>query len=155
MPTKKSKKPLIAYIEDDGMLMNMYEQLFNIHGFSFVGARDFESGEKMIKEKKPDLLLLDLLLPDKMKWIPTELNVSYGLDLLSGIKKNPLTKNIPVIVLSNMDESEIVNEANKRGADEYMVKAHVLPKEVLAKVREILGARGVELPCDPMKEKCE
>src|SRR3990167_5480964 len=102
MPPKKSKKPLIAYIEDDGMLMNMYEQLFNIHGFSFVGARDFESGEKMIKEKKPDLLLLDLLLPDKMKWIPTELNVSYGLDLLSGIKKNPLTKNIPVIVLSNM-----------------------------------------------------
>ncbi|PIR56732.1 MAG: hypothetical protein COU72_04725, partial [Parcubacteria group bacterium CG10_big_fil_rev_8_21_14_0_10_41_35] len=148
-----NKKPLIAYIEDDAMLLTMYEQLFTIHGFSFVGARDFESGAKMIKEKNPDVILLDMLLPDKMKWVPTELNVSYGLDLLSEIKKNPATKNTPVIILSNMDESAIVNEAKERGADDYMIKAHVLPKEVLAKVREILGARGIEIPCDPIKEK--
>ena len=150
-----NKKPLIAYIEDDAMLLTMYEQLFTIHGFDFAGSKDFTSGRKMINSKKPDLVLLDLLLPDKSKYIPTDLNVNLGLDLLSDIKKNPSTKNIPVIILSNIDENDVVDDAKKRGADDYMVKAHVLPKEVLAKVRDILGARGVELPCDPIKENCD
>jgi len=150
-----NKKPLIAYVEDDGMLMTMYKTLFTQHGFDFAGAPDFSSGLEMIKNKKPALVLLDLLLPDKSDWIPTDLNVNLGLDLLSEIKKNPETKNIPIIILSNIDESDVVDEAKKRGSDDYMVKAHVLPKEVLAKVREILLKRGIELPCDPRKEKCD
>ena len=150
-----NKRPLIAYIEDDGMLMTMYKTLFIEHGFDFVGAKDFSSGEKMIKAKKPDLLLLDLLLPDKSKWIPTDLDVELGLQILKDLKSDSGTRDIPVIILSNIDESDVIKEAKKQGAEDYMVKANVLPKQVLAKVRDILGKRGIELPCDPIKEKCE
>lgn len=144
-------QPLIIYIEDDAMLMNMYRQLFTIHGFAFAGAQNFDQGQKLLAKSKPDLILLDLLLPSKAKWIPTDLNSALGLEILSGLKTNPQTKDIPVIVLTNLDEPEIAAEAKKRGADDYIIKAEVLPKDILKRVREILANKGVELPIDPKK----
>ena len=146
--------PLVLYIEDDGLLMNMYKQLFTIHGFGFAGAKDFDSGQKMIQEKNPDIVLLDLLLPSKAKWIPTDLNVGLGMQILEELKADPKTKHIPVVILSNIDEAPVVKEAEKLGAEDYLVKANMLPKETLAKVIEILEKHGIKAPCDPRKEKC-
>ena len=151
----QNKKSIILYIEDDGMLMNMYKDLFTTHGFDFVGAKNFTDGKKLIEKSNPNIILLDLLLPDKSEWIPTELNVDFGIELLKKIKNNPKTADIPVIILSNIDESNIVEDAKKFGADDYMIKANVLPKEVLAKVQKILKKHNIELPCDPIKQKCE
>ena len=131
--------PLILYIEDDGMLLNMYQDLFTAGGFRFVGARDFASARELISKERPDIILLDLILPPQAKWIITELSPRLGLDLLSEIKTKPETKDIPVIVLSNLDEPEVIQEAQKRGADEYLIKVKVQPKDVLAKVRDLLG----------------
>lgn len=150
-----NKKPLIAYIEDDDLLMNMYRHLFTVHGFAFAGAKDFEAGQELVDKQKPDLLLLDLLLPTKAKWLPTDINVNLGLELLAKIKADPKNKNTPVIVLSNLDESEVVAEAKKRGADDYIIKAEVLPKDVLKRVREILKSKGVDLPVDPKFKESE
>ncbi len=133
-----ASSPLILYIEDDGMLLNMYQDLFTINGFRFAGARDFASGRELINKEKPDLILLDLILPPQARGLITELSPQLGLDLLSEIKTKPETKNIPVVILSNLDEPEVMQEAQKRGADDYLIKIKVLPKDVLAKVRDIL-----------------
>lgn len=137
--------PLILYIEDDGLLMNMYQDLFTLGGFRFEGARDFASGRELIGKEKPDVILLDLILPPQAKWIITELSPQLGLDLLSEIKTQPETKDLPVIILSNLDEPEVMAEAKKRGADEYLIKVKVQPKDVLAKVRDLLSKKGVGL----------
>lgn len=150
-----SLPPLILYIEDDGMLLNMYQHLFEVHGFRFAGARDFAAGREQIAKERPDLILLDLLLPPKAKWLPTELSAQMGLDLLAEIKTGAKTKEIPVIVLSNLDEPDIIRAAQKRGADDYLIKVRVLPKDVLARARDILGKQGVELPVDPRLAKGE
>lgn len=136
--------PLILYIEDDGLLMNMYQDLFTLGGFRFAGARDFAAGRELISKEKPDVILLDLILPRQAsKWIITELSPQLGLDLLAEIKTKPETKDIPVIVLSNLDEPEVIEKAQKAGADEYLIKVNVQPKDVLAKVRDILGKKEI------------
>lgn len=150
-----SLPPLILYIEDDGMLLNMYRHLFEVHGFRFAGAQNFAGARDILAEEKPALILLDLLLPPKPQWVPADLDVKLGLDLIAEIKTGAKTKDIPVIVLSNLDEAEVVAAAQKRGADDYLIKVKVLPKDVLARVREILGKKGVELPVDPRLEKGE
>jgi len=150
----KKNNVTVLYIEDDGMLMNMYESLFTKHGFSFIGAKDFTEGVKKAKSKKPEIILLDLLLPSKERWIPTDLNTRVGFDILEEIKKSPETKNIPVIILTNIDEASAQKRAQELGADGYMIKANVLPKEVLEKTRQTLVKFGIEPPCDPRKEKC-
>ena len=145
--------PLVLYVEDDGLLMNMYEQLFTIHGFAFAGGRDFESGKSLIAEQEPDMILLDLILPSKAKWIPTELDATLGLELLKELKEDPKTKNTPVVILTNLDEPGVEKKAKELGADRFVIKANVLPRETLAIVRELLAARGVALPIDPLAKK--
>lgn len=145
--------PLVLYVEDDGLLMNMYRELFTKHGFAFVGARDFESGKKLIVEKKPDLILLDLILPSRATSLLADLDPNLGLELLKDLKSDPETKHIPVIILTNLDESSVQRKTEILGADRFMVKANVLPKETLAAVRELLASRGVALPVDPLAKK--
>lgn len=141
--------PLILCVEDDGMLFNMYRHLFEVHGFRFAGAQNFADARALLTKEKPALILLDLLIPPKAEWTPVDLDAKLGLDLISEIKNNSNTKDIPLIVISNLDEPAIMEEARKRGADDYLVKVKVLPKDLLAKARDILGKRGVELPIDP------
>jgi len=138
--------PLILYVEDDGMLLNMYREFFTIYGFAFAGAPDFKTGKKLIPEKMPDLILLDLLLPDLWSAIPKHVNHELGLDILKEIKENPATRDIPVIILSNIDEASVVAKARALGAEDFLVKAHVVPKEVLAAIKKVFDARGIPLP---------
>lgn len=145
-----STPPLILCIEDDGMLLQMYRHLFEVHGFRFAGASDFASARALVVKEKPALILLDLLIPPKPQWTPADLDVKLGLELITEFKTGADTKNIPAVVLSNLDEGDIMREAERRGADDYLIKVKVLPKDILARAREILGKRGVELPVDPM-----
>ncbi|MBI2050537.1 MAG: response regulator [Parcubacteria group bacterium] len=138
--------PLILYVEDDGMLLTMYQEFFTIYGFAFEGAADFKTGRKLIPEKMPDLVLLDLLLPDMWSAIPHHVNHELGLEILEGIKADPKTRGIPVIILSNIDEAGVVAKAKALGAEDFLVKAHVVPREVLAAIKKIFDARGIPLP---------
>ncbi|MBI1961592.1 MAG: response regulator [Parcubacteria group bacterium] len=138
--------PLVLYVEDDGMLLTMYKQFFTIHGFAFEGAADFKTGKALIPEKMPDLVLLDLLLPDMWSAIPKNVDHELGLDILKGVKADPKTRNIPVIVLSNIDQPSVVAKAKALGAEDFLVKAHVVPREVLAAIKKIFDARGIPLP---------
>ena len=138
--------PLILYVEDDGMLLNMYREFFTIYGFSFDGAADFQNGKKLIAENMPDIMLLDLLLPDLASPVPKNVDHELGMQILKEIKADPKTRGFPVIILSKVDGPRILKQAKELGAEDFLVKAKVVPKEVLAAIKKIFDARGIPLP---------
>ncbi len=92
-----------------------------------LSALDGELGLKLAKERKPDLILLDLILP--------KVN---GFDVLKNLKEDRETKNIPVIVLTNLEGIEDVNKAIELGATTYLVKAKYSLEEVVEKIKKAL-----------------
>jgi DNA-binding response OmpR family regulator len=98
-----------------------------LEGYKIVSALDGETGLEMAKGQGADLILLDLILPKK-----------DGFSVLEELKGNPQTKDIPVIVLSNLESSSDVERAISMGANTYLVKANYKLDEVVAKIRDVL-----------------
>lgn len=124
----------IAIIEDDALLAQMYAQKFKKDGFEVVAADDGKKGLALIKQEKPSLILLDIMMP--------EMN---GLEVLRAVKDDPdgEINSIPVILLTNLARGkEDVNRGLELGAVTYLVKSKVKPPEVVAKVKEVLEASG-------------
>ena len=122
------EKKKIFLLEDDKFLSEMYVTKLTESGFDVETAIDGEEGFRKIKETKPDLVLLDMVLPKK-----------DGFEILAEIKKDAALKNIFVIALTNLGQKEEVEKGMKLGADDYVVKAHFTPTEVAAKVRKFLN----------------
>jgi len=120
-----AKKILI--IEDDKFLRELISRKLTDDDFDTVGAVDGEDGVKKVKEEKPDLVLLDLILPS-----------IDGFEVLSRIKKDPEVASIPVIILSNLGQKEEVEKGLNLGAADYLIKAHFTPGEIIEKIRTIL-----------------
>ena len=118
---------IIVIIEDDGFLQRLYELKFVEQGFTVKAAVDGEKGLALVKEAKPLAVLLDLDIP-KLS----------GLEVLNLIKSNEELKHIPVIILTNSSTQESVDKARSLGAADYLIKAHFLPSEVVAKVTACL-----------------
>jgi len=117
----------ILFIEDESALQKTFGDLFKSENFEMIPALDGESGLKLAKEKKPDLILLDLILP-KLS----------GFDVLKELKKDESTKNIPVIVLTNLEGLEDIGKVLESGATTYLVKANYSLEEVLEKIKKAL-----------------
>ncbi len=118
----------VLIVEDEMALQDALQKVFTADGYTVVQAFDGEEALSRIKEKKPDIILLDLILPKK-----------HGFDVLQSIKSNEDTKQIPVLILTNLEESEDVMKAIEFGARGYLIKANYALKEVLTKVKEVLG----------------
>lgn len=118
----------ILIIEDDPFLSQMYAVKLSSNGFNVDTAEDGEAGFKKLKDKKFDLVLLDLVLP-KLD----------GFGLLKLIRKDQELKTVKVVVFSNLGQKQEVERALGDGADEYIIKAHFTPTEVLTRVKEILN----------------
>lgn len=118
----------ILLIEDDSFLSEIYVAKFQESGFEVLVARDGAVGLVKIKEQTPDMILLDVVMPNM-----------DGFEILQIIKGDPQIKNIPVVILSNLGEQENIAKGLELGAAAYIVKAHYTPTEVVAKVKEILG----------------
>jgi DNA-binding response OmpR family regulator len=118
----------ILIIEDDPFLSEMYATKFSQSGFQAEIAADGIKGMKKIEASKPDLILLDIVLP-KLD----------GFEILKRIKKDSKLKEIPVILLTNLGQKNEVEKGLALGANEYIIKAHFTPTAVVAKVKEILG----------------
>ena len=114
-------------VEDDGFLMKMCEEKREMEGFKVVAAVDGEKALRMVKKEEPDLILLDLLLPKK-----------DGFEVLAELKKDQAVKDIPVVVLSNLGQKEDINRCLALGAKDYLIKAHFVPGEVVAKIKQFL-----------------
>ena len=117
----------ILTIEDDKFLRDLISQKLQREGFVALEAIDGEAGLKIAEEKHPDLILLDLILPSL-----------DGFEVLRQLKAKTETAKIPVIVLSNLGQKEDMERAMSGGAEEFMIKAHFTPGEIIAKIKEIL-----------------
>ena len=118
----------ILFIEDEEALQKTLGEVLKQEGFEVVSAFDGEAGLNLVKSAKPDLILLDLVMP-KMT----------GFEVLTKLKADEETKNIPVIVLTNLESIGDVGKAIEAGATTYLVKAQYSLDEVLEKVKKALG----------------
>lgn len=126
---KKESKIHVLLVEDDVFLANIYEKKFELEGFKTSVADNGEKGLVEAKRKQPDIILLDILLP-KLD----------GFSVLEKLKSDPATKQIPVILLTNLGQKDDVEKGLESGAVDYLIKAHFKPSEVVDKVRKVLKA---------------
>ena len=117
----------ILIIEDDKFLRELIVSKLTKENYRVFEAADGEEGVKKIREEKPDLILLDLILPG-----------IDGFEVLSQMKSDPAVSSIPVIILSNLGQKEDVERGLTLGATDYMIKAHFSPGEIIAKIKSIL-----------------
>ena len=122
----------IVLVEDDTFLSSMYATKLGLEGFQVFQAYDGEKGLRLITKERPQLILLDLVMPQM-----------DGFSVLKELQKDPTLSSIPVIVLSNLGEKNSVDQALALGAKDYLIKAHFLPSEVINKVKKVLGVAHV------------
>jgi len=127
MFTSMEKKKILI-IEDDSILQKALQEFLIAEGFETLSALDGEEGVKIGKEKKPDLILLDIILP-KMD----------GYEVLKAMKSDESTKNIPIILLTNLGSLNDVEKALDLGATTYLIKADYKLEEVAKKIKEVLN----------------
>jgi two-component system alkaline phosphatase synthesis response regulator PhoP len=117
----------ILIIEDEELLAQMYEKKLTLEGFVCFIADNGDDGLKLAIEKKPDLILLDIMMPNK-----------DGLSTLEDIRNIPELANVPVIMLTNLSENNYVAHAKSLGANDYIVKSNMDPSGVVEKIRKFL-----------------
>ena len=121
----------ILLVEDDPFLIDIYTTKLKEEGFSVEVATGGEEGLKKLREKKFDLLVLDIVLPKIDGW-----------EILEKIKNAPHQYGgggLKIIVLSNLGQREEVEKGLKLGATKYLIKAHYTPSEVVEAIKEVLG----------------
>lgn len=117
----------ILFVEDEPTLQKLVGRFLEKEGYEIISALDGETGLRLTDKMKPDLILLDLILPKK-----------DGFEVLEELKKDEATKDIPVIILTNLEGSGDVEKALSLGATTYLVKANYELNEVVSKIKEVL-----------------
>ncbi len=120
MPPEK-KKILIA--EDEPSLSEMYKLYFERAGYEVFHVQNGQECFEAAKEKNPDIILLDILMPKVNGW-----------EVLENLKRDVTTKSIPIFIFSNLAQSGEIEKGLELGADEYLIKSDLTPKELLARI---------------------
>lgn len=127
-----SNNKKIVLAEDDAYLSKAYKDGLGRAGFDVIVVTDGEEAIKMIKSERPDLVLLDLVMP-----------VKKGLDVLREMRADDTVKDIPVLVFSNLSQEIEIIEAKNLGAVGYLVKSDLsMMEEVIGKIRSVLDPEG-------------
>ena len=119
--------PKILLVEDDGLMSRMYDRLFSFAGYEVEVAEDGEAGFVKAKEFLPDLILLDVMMP--------RMN---GLEVIQKLKEEPKTRNIIVVLLTNLGIQEKLDEAMQLGAAAVITKSNHQPDEIVEMVANLL-----------------
>ena len=117
----------ILIIEDDKFLRELIAKKLIKEEYNISEAIDGEEGMKKIAEEKPDLILLDLILPG-----------IDGFEVMSRMKEDPSLSQIPIIILSNLGQKEEIERGINLGAKDYLIKAHFTPGEIIEKIKAAL-----------------
>ncbi len=125
-----TEKINVLLVEDDSFLANIYKTKFEMEGFKISISENGEIALADVKKKKPAIILLDILLP-KLD----------GFAVLSKLKEDKDTKDIPVILLTNLGQKDDVQKGLDMGAVDYLIKAHFKPSEVVDKVKKVLSLK--------------
>ena|SRR6185436_16093086 len=128
------KKTKILIVEDEEILLTALSEELKQEGFDAVGAKDGMEGVEKAAAEKPDLILLDLVMPRL-----------DGIGALKQLKENDETKNIPVVILTNLSDYDKVSDALSMGAMDYLVKANYRLEELVAKIKAVMERRS-DLP---------
>ena len=118
----------ILLVEDEEIMINLLQRKLTKEGYEVSVARDGEEGLKLMREVKPALILLDIVMP-KMG----------GFEVMEEMAKEPELKKIPVIVISNSGQPVELDRAQKLGAKDWLIKTEFDPQEVIEKVKKQLG----------------
>lgn len=124
---EEAKKVLI--VEDEVPLRELYQKEYTKQGFAVEIAGDGEEGLLKAGEHQPNLIVLDVMLP-KMS----------GLEVLKILKTNVLTKDIPVVLLTNLGDEEIIKDAFKLGAEAYFLKVSYTPSQMVEESKKYFQA---------------
>lgn len=127
------EKPKILIIDEDRFLRKIYKNKFFKAGFEFREAISGDEGLNKVYSEKPDLVLLDLMLPKRS-----------GFDVLIELKRNKSTRKIPVIILSNLAQEEDIKRVLSLGAIDYLIKTDVSLSDVIDRVKECLAKMELE-----------
>ncbi len=119
----------IAIIEDDGVIRQMYRMKFESEGFEVETAENGRDGVALVQHMKPDVILLDMHMPEM-----------DGATALSKIRAEKWGKDIPVMVLTNLGEEESPKNLRALGISGYIVKADFTPRQVVARVKDVLAS---------------
>ncbi|MCL4397753.1 response regulator [Patescibacteria group bacterium] len=131
-PAVPAKKILL--VDDDQALRQLYSVELTGRQYEVVTAGDGDEGIEKAKSGKPDLILLDIMMPK-----------TDGIAALSKIKADEASKNIPIIMLTNFGQENLVQQAFSLGAVDYLLKYKVTPAEMAEKVTQVLSAKPVQL----------
>ncbi len=120
----------VLLVEDNDFIRNMYQLKLAKSGYTVVEAVDGKMALEKLKTLKPDLILLDLMMP----------NLS-GIEVLKELNRLAVIPDVPVIVLTNVPTSATVNEARELGARDYIIKTDLTPSQVVEKIKPYLADR--------------
>lgn len=124
------EKIKVLIVEDDKFLAELISTKLDKEGYDIVLATDGESGVAKTKEERPDIILLDIMLPGM-----------DGFEVLETMKKDEdvKVKETPVIILSNFGQEEKIEKGLSLGAKDYLVKANFTTSEIVDKIKDVLG----------------
>ena len=117
----------ILLVEDDVFVSDVYQTKLKQEGFEVISAENGSEAMKKLETVVPDIILLDIIMP-----------YMDGKEVLARLKESEKWKNIPVIILTNLSQRDDVEEILQKGADDYLIKSHFTPSEVVEKIKEVL-----------------
>ncbi len=118
----------ILIIEDEELIVDLLQKKLTMEGYVVSVARNGEEGLKLMREQKPDLILLDIIMPKK-----------GGFEVMEEMQKDKELKKISVIVISNSGQPVELDRAQKLGASDWLIKTEFNPQEVIEKVKKQIG----------------
>ena len=126
-PKSNKKQIKVLIIEDEKILIEMYQDAFIRAGFQVLSAIESKEGLDVARKEKPDLIILDILLPSES-----------GIFFLEQQKKDPEISSIPVVVFTNYDGADTEKKAKKLGVKGYLIKANFTPQQFISKIKGYL-----------------
>jgi len=117
----------VLIVEDDMLMGSLLSEALWRYNLEPILARDGDAGLKELEKTIPAVMLLDLILPG-----------INGFEVLERVKANAKTKNIPVVIVSNLGDKSDIERGMSLGAEDYLVKANMVPKEIVGKINSIV-----------------
>lgn len=121
------QKIKVLLVEDDKMIIDMYTLKFTQEGFDVTQAENGKDGLDKASQVDPDVILLDIILPQM-----------DGFTVLKALKEDDKTKDVPVVLLTNLGQDGDVKKGLELGATDYLIKANFTPAQVVDKVKSVL-----------------
>jgi len=128
-----SDRGRILFVEDEKELVNIYHDFLESNGYDFLSTKDIQEALQITEFEQPDLVLLDIIIPK-----PENTIAEQGWEYLEAVKKNPKTKDIPIVVFTNLDTLQDREKSEKMGAEAYIFKRDCTPRKVMEVIAEII-----------------